>query len=334
MATKYLDSTGLSTVWGKIKALIPQPASTSSENPVMDGTAAIGSSNNYARADHVHPSDTSKVSTSTSVNGHPLSSDVTVTANDIGAITGVQKNGTDLTITNGKVNITDFTGATSGPDNAGTAGLVPAPSSGSTGLYLKSNGSWASISYPKLYLKKASMGTDKIEVSLSTSGGSHWDIPVFIGAGTGDVGVQGIVPAPPQKTSGSDIRYLSNGGSWASLPVTAASGNTLTYGGTTHTFAPLDNNNKIDAQYLPSYVDDVVEAYPVSGASALSSGWLSTTSGGSALTPESGKIYILMAASGDYAVNSQFRWSGSTYVELSNGGVSAITDAEINAICV
>lgn len=95
---------------------------------------------------------------------------------------------------------------------------------------------------------------------------------------------------------------------------------------------PLDANSKVDAQYLPSYVDDVIEAYPVSGATALSAGWLSATSGGSALTPETGKIYVLMADSGDYSANSQFRWGGSTYVKLADGGVSSITNAEIDTI--
>lgn len=95
---------------------------------------------------------------------------------------------------------------------------------------------------------------------------------------------------------------------------------------------PLDANSKVDSQYLPSYVDDVIEAYPVSGATALSAGWLSATSGGSALTPEAGKIYILMADSGDYAANTQFRWGGTTYVKLSDGGVSSITNSEIDTI--
>ena len=96
--------------------------------------------------------------------------------------------------------------------------------------------------------------------------------------------------------------------------------------------APLDANSKIDSQYLPSYVDDVIEAYPVSGATALSAGWLSATSGGSALTPEAGKIYVLMTDSGDYSANTQFRWGGTTYVKLSDGGVSSITNAEIDTI--
>ena len=95
---------------------------------------------------------------------------------------------------------------------------------------------------------------------------------------------------------------------------------------------PLDANSKVDSQYLPSYVDDVIEAYPVSGATALSAGWFSATSGGSALTPESGKIYVLMADSGDYSANTQFRWGGTAYVKLADGGVSSITNSEIDTI--
>lgn len=96
--------------------------------------------------------------------------------------------------------------------------------------------------------------------------------------------------------------------------------------------AQLDGNGKVPSSQLPSYVDDVIEAYARSGQTALSSTWLSTTSGGSALTPETGKIYILMADSGNYAANTQFRWSGSTYVKLADGGVSSITNAEIDTI--
>lgn len=95
---------------------------------------------------------------------------------------------------------------------------------------------------------------------------------------------------------------------------------------------PLDVNSKVDASYLPSYVDDVIEAYPRSGQTELSQNWLSATSGGSALTPEAGKIYILMADSTSYATNTQFRWGGSAYVKMLDGGVTAITNAEIDVI--
>lgn len=96
---------------------------------------------------------------------------------------------------------------------------------------------------------------------------------------------------------------------------------------------PLNASSKIDSTYLPSYVDDVIEAYARTGQTALSSTWLATGSAsGTVITPEAGVIYILMADSGDYAANTQFRWGGSAYVKLADGGVSAITTAEIDAI--
>lgn len=47
---------------GSYNDLSNQPAipAASSTTPAMDGTSAIGSSATYARADHVHPSDTSR----------------------------------------------------------------------------------------------------------------------------------------------------------------------------------------------------------------------------------------------------------------------------------
>lgn len=95
----------------------------------------------------------------------------------------------------------------------------------------------------------------------------------------------------------------------------------------------FDGSNKIDSSILPSYVDDVIEAYPRSGQTALGSTWLATGSAsGTVIAPESGKIYVLMDDSGDYAANTQFRWSGSAYVKLADGGVSSITNAEIDTI--
>ena len=100
--------------------------------------------------------------------------------------------------------------------------------------------------------------------------------------------------------------------------------------------ATLDSNGKVPSSQLPSYVDDVIEVYGLSGTTALTSGWLSTTSNGSAITPETGKIYILMAdfpsTNPTYTANSQFRWSGSTYVPMYDSGVSSITNAEIDTI--
>lgn len=78
-------------------------------------------------------------------------------------------------------------------------------------------------------------------------------------------------------------------------------------------------NGVVDSSSLPSYVNNVIEAYPISGESELTNTWLSASSGGTALTPESGKIYILMADSDTYTANTLFRWSGTVYVAV--GGI-------------
>lgn len=88
MANKYLDNDGVLYLWNKIKALVtgavptktsdltndsgfitsadvPEGASASTSTPLMDSTAAVGTSTAFARGDHVHPSDTSKLDVST-----------------------------------------------------------------------------------------------------------------------------------------------------------------------------------------------------------------------------------------------------------------------------
>lgn len=119
MAKKYLDYDGLLYFWQKIKTVfvpttrkvngkalsaditlsasdvsalpssttIPSPG-TGSNYPAMDGTQALGSNAGYARVDHVHPSDTSRVPTSRTINGLGLGADVTLTGDDIAITSG------------------------------------------------------------------------------------------------------------------------------------------------------------------------------------------------------------------------------------------------------
>lgn len=47
---------------------IPEGAAASTDTPLMDGTAAVGSSNAFARGDHRHPTDTSRQAAITSTN--------------------------------------------------------------------------------------------------------------------------------------------------------------------------------------------------------------------------------------------------------------------------
>ena len=56
--TVSVNGTALTPTGKTVDVTVPTGATT---NPLMDGTAAVGSSDNWAHADHVHPSDTSKV---------------------------------------------------------------------------------------------------------------------------------------------------------------------------------------------------------------------------------------------------------------------------------
>lgn len=82
---KYLNGDGVGHFWLVIKswvqnqgfitsADIPEGAAASSVTPQMDGTAAKGTDNGFARGDHVHPSDTNKQDVIDS--SHKLSADL------------------------------------------------------------------------------------------------------------------------------------------------------------------------------------------------------------------------------------------------------------------
>lgn len=125
----------------------------------------------------------------------------------------------------------------------------------------------------------------------------------------------------------------------ADIPDISATYVTTTRIGAANGVAGLGSDGKVPSSQLPSFVDDVIDAYIVSGATPLSAGWLSLTEGGSVLTPETGKIYVVLT-DGVYK-NKTYRWSGSTYVEISAApgqatestpGIAAIaTQAEVTA---
>lgn len=75
---------------------------------------------------------------------------------------------------------------------------------------------------------------------------------------------------------------------------------------------PLDSNSKVASTYLPSYVDDVIEAADLTAIQAL--------------TGEAGKIYVALDTGKCY------RWSGSAFVEISAspGSTDAVTEGSTN----
>lgn len=63
---------------------VPEGSAATTTTPKMDGTAAVGSETAFARGDHIHPSDTSRVPTTRTIAGHALSADVTLVKGDVG----------------------------------------------------------------------------------------------------------------------------------------------------------------------------------------------------------------------------------------------------------
>ena len=113
MANKYLDSDGLLYFWSKIKAAlpkktseltndsgfitiddVPEGVSPSTTTPKMDGTAATGTETAYARGDHVHPSDSTKVD---KVTGKGLSTNDYTTA-EKNKLAGIDDNANNYTL--------------------------------------------------------------------------------------------------------------------------------------------------------------------------------------------------------------------------------------------
>ena len=101
--------------------------------------------------------------------------------------------------------------------------------------------------------------------------------------------------------------------------LTEALGNKLekSLKGAANGLAELDAKGKVPAAQLPSYVDDVIEAYK-SGADFYED---SAHTAAKKITGESGKIYV------DLHTNVTYRWSGTAYVEISASLALGETDS-------
>ena len=91
--------------------------------PMMDGVGAAGSSGFFARGDHVHPSDTSRVPVTRTIAGKPLSSNITLVASDAGVVSST------ITIQTSNWIGTTATVSASGVTASNTVVVAPAPAS-------------------------------------------------------------------------------------------------------------------------------------------------------------------------------------------------------------
>lgn len=172
----------------------------------------------------------------------------------------------------------------------------------------------------KKYIYNGSSWVSEVEQGTTYTEGSGIDI-------TGNViSIDNTVAAATKCKITYDANGLVTGGedlSTSDIPDLSGTYVATSLLGANSGVATLDAGGKVPTSQLPSYVDDVIEAYIVSGATPLSAGWLSLTDGGSALTPETGKIYVVLS-SGTYQ-NKTYRWSGSTYVDISSGDIKKFT---------
>lgn len=113
--------------------------------------------------------------------------------------------------------------------------------------------------------------------------------------------------------------------------------------GVANGLVPLNSSGKIDTQYLPSYVDDVVELkiLTATAPATCSEGdlYYNTTSHvifeavdtntweQTGTTPETGKIYI------DNTTNDIYRWGGSDLIKISNPTVP-VQDVQVDGSSV
>ena len=282
MAKSYLDKDGLLYFLQLIRA---------NSTPSMDGTASTGTAKRFALQDHVHPSDTSKA---------PIASpEFTGTPTAPTATTGTS---------NTQIATTEFVANTVGAMTSGVSDVKV------DGTSVVTNG-----------IASITAGTGS---SYPTMNGTR-----ALGSNSGYARVDHVHPSDTSRVP--TTRTVNGHALSANVTITASDVSAIPTSakGAASGVCPLNASSKIDSTYLPSYVDDVIEAYARSGQTALSQNWLATGSAsGTVITPEAGKIYVLMADSGDYTANSQFRWGGTTYVKMNDGGVTAITNAEIDTI--
>lgn len=295
----------------KNKPTIPAGVSPATQAPVMDGTAAVGTSAKFAREDHVHPSDTTKVD---KVTGKGLST------NDF---TDTLKDKLDGIASGAEVNQNAFSNV--------KVGSTTIAADGKTDTLELAAGSNVTLTPDASGDKVTISATDTTYTAASTT--PNMD-------GTGAVGSSNKYAREdhvhPTDTSRVPTTRKVNGkalSSDISLSASDVSAIPTSQKGSASGVCPLDANGLVDSSYLPGFVDDVIEAYPRTGQTELSAAWLATGSAsGTVITPETGKIYVLMTASANYSVNTQFRWGGTAYVKMFDGGVVPITNAQIDTI--
>lgn len=176
-------------------------------------------------------------------------------------------------------------------------------------------------------------------VRAVTTGTSDGTISVNTNGTTANVSVKGLGSAAYKNITTS----VSNTDTTANDPVTSGGvANALTKYLKTETaestyvksstigiengVASLNENGQVPSSQLPSYVDDVIEGYYLDygGSKQFFKENSATTT--NLIAPEAGKIYV------DLSTNKTYRYSGSTYIEISSTEVPIATSSILGGI--
>lgn len=243
---------------------------------------------------------TSKVPNTRKVNGKELSADITLAAEDVGAIPIAEK------------------GAASGVASLGADGKVPSaqlpeglPASGGNADTVNGHTVEADVPADAKFTDTTYEAATASALGLVKSGG---DVTVNED-GTMSVNddshnhtidnVDGLQDALDGKVPAS--RKVNGKALSADVTLAAADVGAIpaTQKGVSGGVAELDSTGKVPSSQLPSYVDDVIEGYLDAGKFYNEEGHTTEIEG------ESGKIYV------DLASGKTYRWTGTTYTVIS-----------------
>jgi hypothetical protein len=167
-----------------------------STNPVMNGTATVGTSLRFSRQDHVHPSDTSRA-TSTHVHGNITNAGAIGSTTNLPIITttsGVLTTGSFGTAANtfcqgndARLSDTRLTTNSVTFNNAGSGGASGSTFNGSAALTVSYNTLGAAASNQGMFIGTTSVAINRASANLALSGISSIALP---GATSGNVTLQ------------------------------------------------------------------------------------------------------------------------------------------------
>lgn len=300
--SKYLDQNGLLYFWQKIKAtfaMIADIPAASSTTPVMDGTGATGTDSTYARADHVHPSDTSRAPT------NHASTETTY--------------GKGTSSNYGHVKLSDSTTATTAAASGGTAATPKAVKDALDAAKAYADGK-ADTNTTYTISKSGDTitltGSDNSTTSVTDSDTTDLtSMTGTLGVSHGGTGVS---------TLGAGVVYHASSGTGAVSIATAANivssiGNTAVNRAT----ADASGSNIADTYAKKT---DIAGMYKYKGSVANAA---ALPSSGQTL----GDVYNIEAASVYGGAGSNVAWNGTSWDPLGEiFQIDSITNAEIDAI--